>query len=500
MVTLKYNGKEIKVPKGTLISSAIYSDTPCGGHGRCGKCRVIAIGELSPISENERKLLGEELGRGVRLACCTRIEEDCEIYDLDNKDIRTENILTVSDTANIAPDPDFSRFGVALDIGTTTLAARLYDPNGFLLASASADNPQSKLGADVISRIEAALDGRDGELAELIRGATDDIIISLCRSANISPRDIEKVVITGNTTMLHLLTLESVFPLSRAPFTAKRMFGEYLKAKELGLLSISPDTLIYLPPCISAFVGADTVCAIIATELCSSDTSRMLVDIGTNGEMAIWHKGCLRVTSTAAGPAFEGVGISMGMRASVGAIDKVRNENGRLCLHALGDVEPVGICGSGLIDVISCLVGIGELDDSGYLDDDPYYLTSKVTLTGADIRAVQLAKSAICAGLEALVSSAGADMGELDKLYVAGGFGNYLDRGSAASIGLIPSALAKNSQAVGNAALGGASMLLLNKGARDEGEKLARKAISVQLANDPIFAESYMMGMCLEPR
>ncbi|MBR7097790.1 MAG: DUF4445 domain-containing protein, partial [Clostridia bacterium] len=386
---------------------------------------------------------------------------------------------------------------VAVDIGTTTLAARLYDSKGTLLSETSRLNPQQEWGADVISRIEAALDGKQGSLATAIRVAVNDILSKLSIQASIEPTAIDSVVITGNTVMLSLLTKESVEPFSHAPFDAKRLFGETLTAEQLELSALSPNTSVYLPPCISAFVGADTTCAILATELTKQNVPTLLADIGTNGEMALWNDGKLTVCSTAAGPAFEGVGISMGMRGAEGAIDKVTVSNGTLQAHVIGDAEPKGICGSGLVDAVACMLDEEILDESGFLENEPFEIKAPVTLTQKDIRMLQLAKSAICAGLMTLMENDRLTPSDVPILSIAGGFGNYLNMESAARIGLLPKALAEHAKAVGNAALGGAVMLLLNETYRAKAEVLTKNAVTLDLSSNHTFSEFYMSGMML---
>lgn len=294
--------------------------------------------------------------------------------------------------------------------------------------------------------------------------------------------------------MLHLLTGTSVEPFSHAPFRAPRLFGETVKASSLSLASLAPDTRVYLPPCISAFVGADITCAILSTGLCGGDTA-MVADIGTNGELALYHGGRLTVCSTAAGPAFEGVGISMGMQGSDGAVDRVSVENGAVSAHVIGGAAPRGICGSGLVDAAACMLETGILDESGYLEDDCFVVSEPVVLTQKDVRMLQLAKSAIYGGIMTLLDSEGITPEDVRKFYVAGGFGYYLDAGNASKIGLIPGALATRARAVGNASLGGASMLLLDVSKREECRLIAENAVVRELSADPVFENYYVSGM-----
>ena len=495
-ITVTVNGKTSLTVAGILLSEIIDGKKPCGGHGKCGKCKIIAKGMLSKLTEEEKRLLSkDELDHGFRLACLTYACGDCEITTISHKE-KTQ-IVTDGKLPEFKIKPTFEKYGVVIDIGTTTLAARLYDTEGALLAQSSRLNPQQKWGADVISRIEVALDGKSDELAKAIRQALDSIISELASRVNLNTKDIDSIVVTGNTIMLSLLTGQSVEPFSHAPFAAERLFGETLTASELKLSNLSQNTPIYLPPCISAFVGADTTCAILATQF-FEDKTAMLADIGTNGEMALWHHGKLIVCSTAAGPAFEGVGISMGMRGADGAIDKVSVEHEQLEVHVIGDTEPIGICGSGLVDAVACMLDLKILDESGYLDVDEFIIRYPVSLTPNDIRMLQLAKSAICAGLMTLIENEQLTLSDVSTLYIAGGFGNYLNKESAVKIGLIPQALSESVNVVGNAALSGAAMLLLDGSTRDIAISLAKKADTVELSVNPIFTEKYMMAMFLE--
>ncbi len=494
-VTVKINGKFQTASKGAKLSSLLFTDMPCGGHGRCGKCKVKAYGGLSELTDAEAAHLTQaELKSGVRLACMTCVEGDAVIEALPFTGVGGK-ILTSGDAADFPLEPAFKKYGAAVDIGTTTLAARLYNADGKALAETGMLNPQISFGADVISRIESALKGSDGALANSVSGALDGIIRSLANTAGIPAKEIESIVITGNTAMLYLLTNTSVEPLSHAPFRARRLFGEVVTAQSLKLRSVNPDTKIYLPDCISAFVGADTVCALISTGIYKSENTELLTDIGTNGEIALKYGEKLTVCSTAAGPAFEGVGISMGMRGELGAIDRVKIENGVLKAHVIGDTAPRGLCGSGLIDAVACLLDTGVLDETGYLNGDSAVIAPPVVLKNEDIRAVQLAKSAICAGINTLLKASSLSPESISSLYVAGGFGSCLNMENAGKIGLIPKPLVSKVKVAGNAALSGAAILLLNKSLRKEAAKTAKTATVLELSANPVFANEYMENM-----
>ena len=496
-VTVQYRGETLKAERGALLSEVVRGEKPCGGRGKCGKCKMTVTGELSPVTDAERALLSDaELLRGVRLSCLTRVMGDCRAFS--HEDEEDAKILTAAKGARYALAPTFRRYGVAIDIGTTTVACRLYDTSGVCLASDAVLNPQSAWGADVISRIEASMRGEREALATAIREALNHMLLTLAERAGVDAHAIDRVVITGNTAMLSLLTREDVTPFSHAPFLPNRLFGETLSAEDLSLDALCGETPIDLPPCISAFVGADVLCAALATDMTGGEGKALLLDIGTNGEMALLRGGRLTVCSTAAGPAFEGVGISMGMRGGEGAIDRVEIVNGALKPHVIGGKAARGICGSGLVDAVACLLDVEELEDTGYLSTDPVYLTPTVTLALRDIREVQMAKSAICAGVETLLLRCGVTAEELSAVYIAGGFGTYLDMHNAARIGLLPRAVARAATAVGNAALEGASMLLLDASAKVRAFDAARTAVTLPLATDAYFSERYMMGMLFD--
>jgi len=389
---------------------------------------------------------------------------------------------------------------LAVDLGTTTVAAALISPEGEIIAEAGKASSQRSYGEDVISRIEASMNGSTKLLSDLICTAVDDMVQELAAACGIDAAEIDALCITGNTAMLYLLTARDPTALSRAPFVADRLFGEQIAAEVIGLSALAPDTPVLLPPCISAFVGADTVCALLSTSLCEGPESALMVDIGTNGEIALWHKDKLTVCSTAAGPAFEGAGISMGMRGELGAIDRVNLYGDKLIAHVIGEVPPKGICGSGLIDAVACLLELELVDETGYMEHEQEIIAGPVRLSAEDIRMLQLAKSAICAGVTTALKLENITPEQLKSIFVAGGFGRYLSPESAARIGLLPRVLCKKMKTVGNAALDGAAMLLLRRDALAKAQRLAKSATVLELSTSAAFADHYMSGMLLEER
>ena len=431
--TISFEGTPVL---GELLGTEVQH--PCGGRGFCGKCAVEISGCISEPSDAEKKAR-------TRLSCQVVLLGDAVVTLPDKKVM--EQIETSGSSALTASAPMEGRLGAAVDIGTTTLALRLYDlSTGALIGDSAMLNPQTSVAADVMGRISAAMSGSLEMLQNQVLDAIRTLIDSACEKAGKPADEVDSMVITGNTTMLYLLTGRNPEALSHAPFHADCLFGE-----TVNLL----DRTCCLPACMNAFVGADITCALLDSDQCSSDEISLLCDIGTNGEIALWKNGELFVTSTAAGPAFEGAGISCGCSSIRGAIDRVWTEDGELRVHTIGEADAVGVCGSGLIDAIAAGLDLELIDETGAMDDDEIELAPGVALQPKDVRAVQLAKAAIAAGIETLLETAKVDVSEVATLYIAGGFGNHLDVNSAARIGLIPEALSSRVKAIGNASLAG---------------------------------------------
>lgn len=492
----------------TLFAHAhVQLAMPCGGRGVCRKCRVVVRGAASPMTDTEAACLTEaERARGVRLACMTTALGDAEIVLPDTARAR---ILTAGRLPDFSLAPWAEGYGAAFDIGTTTVAAYLYDlANGAPLAADSEKNPQAAFGADVISRITHAIQGDSATLAGAIRGCINNLLSRMCRAAEIAPRSLGALVFTGNTAMEYLLAGANPTSIAQAPFAQDRYFGEFCPADALGL--DAPCAKVYITRCISAYVGGDIASGILSTGMTAANEPVLLADIGTNGELVLASGGRLVCCSTAAGPAFEGAGIYMGMAAADGAITHVRAVNGALDYETIGGGAPVGICGSGIIDAVAAFLALGYLDETGAIDELALpdalrasadgvpavrFPGSAVVLTQKDVRAVQLAKSAICAGMETLLASADLRAEEVGRLLIAGGFGSVLDVSSAEAIGLIPPGFAGRTEAVGNAAGMGAVMQLLSRKKIEEAEALSRGAETAELSRDPVFRAAYLENM-----
>lgn len=449
--------------------------TPCGGKGVCGKCAVQAEGSLSPPAKD-----------GRCLACSTRLTGDAVITLAAAETLR--NIALSGDLPLFDASPVPGRYGLAVDIGTTTLAAALIDlRQAKTVVFAARRNPQREIADNVIGRIEASLEGAGSQLQASVRGEIDALKKEACQQAGIDEAQVDATVITGNTTMLYLWEGRNPLTLSRAPFEADWLAGGW-----------AADGKTYLPRCIGAFLGADIVCAVLASRMTTHDETVLLIDIGTNGEIALWHQGRLYCCATAAGPAFEGGGIRDGVGSVAGAVDTVRVENGKLAYTTIADAPPIGICGSGLIDAAASLLALDMLDETGSLDEDEASIAPGVALTGQDIRKLQLAKGAVAAGIRTLCRHLDIALEDIGSFYIAGGFGAHLNMENAAQIGLIPRALRHKAVSIGNAALAGAMMMLMRQEFMDEATRLADHAEVITLSGSAAFSEAFVDSMMFE--
>ncbi len=418
-------------------------------------------------------------------------------------------------------------YGVAVDLGTTTLAASLVDlAEGDELAVAAELNPQTRLGDDVLSRITHAAETAGGlsELQETVVGALNELFVRLADQGGVRREEIYHVTISGNTTMQQLCCGLDPRWLGRVPFVPVLGGGLQLAAAELGL-DIHPRGKVYFMPVIGGFVGGDTTAGILATSLAELPGPAMLIDIGTNGEIVLAAEGRLWAASTAAGPAFEGARISRGMRAAPGAIDKVVLD-GRLRINTIGGQPPAGLCGSGLIDVIAELLRSGLLTPQGRFArpeqlpaDVPADLAQRLVecdgqaafrlasagesadgkdllLTQRDVRETQLATAAIRAGTTMLLRRAGLEARDLRAVLLAGGFGTFLRRSNAQRMGLLPPEVEHERILFqGNTSLAGARLVLLSQEARGEAEELARRVEHVDLSADADFHSTFAEAM-----
>lgn len=412
-------------------------------------------------------------------------------------------------------------FGIAFDLGTTTVAAALYRlETAKVLARMGRLNPQSVFGADVVSRINFALQSPENKtkLRETILDCLNRMVKDVCAQAGITPGDVYYVTLAGNTTMQYLFLGIPTDYLPVAPYVPVHTDGLLLSANTQRL-SVNPGARLYVFPAIGGFVGGDTVADILVADIASSEKPEILIDIGTNGEIVLGNNDLLLATSTAAGPAFEGRNISCGMRAEDGAVDLVMIEDD-IIIHTIGEKPPRGLCGSGLVSLISELLRVNLIDLSGRFNPDGS--SSKVlkdrfeqTDTGLkflfasrsegaeenlhllqkDVRELQLAKAAIAAGVKLLLKESGFTMEDVQTIFIAGAFGNYIDPSAALRLGLLPGAELKKIKFIGNAALTGSSRALLQKSSRKKAEDLATKAKFFELAGRKDFQDTFAESM-----
>lgn len=426
-------------------------------------------------------------------------------------------------------DTQQHNYGFILDIGTTTIATYLVDMHsGDVLEANGTANPQRAFGADVLSRIAAA--GQDGNLEKLrslTLAAISESMRHLLRERCLQETNVYCGAVVGNTAMSHLFLGVDPNNLAVAPFIPCYRPRTTVKGRELGL-PMHPEGTVHVLPNISGYVGSDTLGVAMATKAWELPGYSLAVDIGTNGEIVLGYKGWMLACSTAAGPAFEGAHIHNGMRAGNGAIEVVRFENGGIRLGVIGNVAPQGICGSGLIDVIAEMLRVGLVDVRGRLADEksPVFLQQPlgarlranngmrefvlvyageleneqdIVISQKDIRALQLAKAAIAAGISVLMQEVKIDATKIDRVFLAGAFGNYLDRENAVALGMFPGIPVEKIFTVGNAAAEGAGLCLLSVAQQKTADRIARFVKPIELSVRTDFAKQFVKEIGFPP-
>ncbi len=456
-----------------LKENGIYPDAPCGGKGTCGKCTV--------------QVNGADV-----LACKTVVDRDMTVV-LPQAELRIWEEHFCGEQ-RIAPLSEGAV--LAFDIGTTSVVCLLLDgKTGAELAQSSMLNPQVAYGADVINRIQQAVQGKLAQLTQLIRHAMTDLTQRVCADAGISPREIRVVSVVGNPAMQQLFLGICPENLCQLPFSPVLTAATTVSCKEI--LPICSEAQLLTVPDIAGFIGADTIGCLLATHLYEDNALTLLVDIGTNGEMVLGNKDRMIACATAAGPALEGANIRFGMRAAAGAIDHIWTENGKILCSVIGGGEAKGICGSGLVDAVAVGLQLGLINKRGRIltDDRILPLTQAVFLTQEDIRQVQLAKGAICAGIALLANQLGIEIEDIQKVKLAGAFGSFVNPENACRIGLLPEALLEKVEVAGNAALRGAKMLALDPALLPFTQELTEKTEALELATLPLFPKTFAKAM-----
>ncbi len=464
---------------------------PCNGQGKCKKCVV--------------NINGEEC-----LACTTKVAEGMVVRLSEQQNAK----ISENGEGYIYPSDGIEGYAVACDIGTTTIVCHLLDmKTGERIGTVSKKNAQGVYGADVVSRIQAASSGRLRELQKFVVRQLEQMIIQLCQKAKVS-LPIIYMSVAGNTVMCHLLAGLSPEKIGVAPFLPDELFGKEYSGTELGFRICKK---IYLFPCAAGYVGGDVTADLLAAMRGHENEETLLLDIGTNGEMVLGTEQEYVCCAAAAGPAFEGAEIVMGMPATQKAISHVILEQNKIKAEIIGEEqEAEGICGSGLLDAVAVFLQSGLMDETGmlleeeevptefreyagfYKEENCVWLTEKVCVTQTDVRNIQLAKAAIAAGIQVLLNEKGIKYEDVKRLILAGGFGTYLNKESAARIGLIPSELLPVTQAVGNAAGEGAVSAAISKEAREQAKKIQEHMRYIELSMHPEFSDAYMELMDFE--
>jgi len=552
-VTFYPDGKKISVPEGTSALKAaaacgIFFHSSCGGEGICGRCRILIRKGSVPQSGAEGKISEKDRKKGYVLACRASILSDAEIEippesRQAKEQILTEeygNIFTTEEAIKekdrqaafplsplgVGPgDVSAGNFGIAADIGTTSVVTKLADlSTGEILGTKAARNTQARHGDDIITRIIFAekTEGLE-ELHRLIIDNLNGLISALADEAGIKTDEIRAIVCAGNTTMLHLLLKINPAYLRRGPCTPAAASMPLIRASETGI-RINPGGLLACLPGVSSYVGADIVAGVLASGIYEENNPCLLIDMGTNGEIALGSKEWLACCAASAGPAFEGSGVRCGVWAMEGAIQKIEINpvNGKIKYSTIGGAKPVGICGSGYIECIAEMLRSGIIDRSGRIKEhgipgnaptdirkgtDGLEMVlvkakesasgSDIVITQADITNLILSKGAIYTAASVLLKKTNLKFSEVEKIYLAGGFGSYLSIDKSICIGLLPDVPREKFRYIGNSSLAGAKLSLLSGRAMEEAGAIAKKMTYIELSTEPSFMNDYTGSLFL---
>ncbi len=523
----------------------IWTEQPCGARTACGKCRVRVVnGTTAVTSADERLLTAAEIADGWRLGCQLTLDGDVTLtippqtrstaaksfgddtLFADGIEPNEEVRAVLGADGALSPGAA-APFGIAVDIGSTSLAAALVNlATGRVIGTTSRVNPQVRFGADVISRIHFAQEHADGnaQLHAAVTSAIGEMIADLALQGGVSAERIVTVVCAGNATMTHAAVGADIMPLGQAPYEGLFTNERRMPVREFGWPAHA-DAVAWFLPMVGHHVGGDTVGAMLACGMDRADGWRLLIDLGTNTEVVLGSRRGLIATSTAAGPAFEGANIEHGMRAAPGAIDRVRVlANGRLVAGTVANQPARGICGSGLIDAVAELHKAGVIADSGYMKGRDECVAAgvsarlcerlveapgaprrvrfdgDVTLSAQDVRQLQLVKGSIAAGITLVLKHAGVRAEELDAIYIAGTFGSFVRKESVQAIGLVPAIDPERVHFVGNAAGVGARMVLVDARLRERAIYIAEHCEYLELAGHAGYEDAFIVAIPLGER
>ncbi len=515
----------------------IWTEQPCGARAACGKCRVqVTAGAAAVTSADARLLTSAEIADGWRLGCQLTLEGDTTLTLPERTRSTAAKSFGGDSILEVPIEPTFpvrgagkqvERYGVAVDIGSTSLAAALVRlDDGRVVGTTSRVNPQVRYGADVISRIHFAQEHADGNalLHASVVQAIGAMITDLAAQGQVAPDQIHAVSCAGNATMTHAVVGADITPLGQAPYEGSFTSEVERRARTFAWPTHDDGAALFLPM-VGHHIGGDTVGAILATGLDRAERWQLLIDLGTNTEVVLGCRGGLYATSTAAGPAFEGANIERGMRAAPGAIDRVRVlGNGRLVVGTVANQPARGICGSGLIDAVAELHRAGVIAGSGYMRgrveceaagvsapvcqrviDAPagagtprrVRLDQDVALTAQDVRQLQLVKGSIAAGIALVLRHASVPPSALDAIHVAGTFGSFVRKESVQAIGLVPAIDPERVHFVGNAAGVGARLVLVDARHRARARQIAETCRYLELAGHPDYQDAFVEAIPL---
>jgi uncharacterized 2Fe-2S/4Fe-4S cluster protein (DUF4445 family) len=454
----------------------------------------------SPLSLFD--LIVEGLGAGHLkipvdlLKALPRALETCE-FGITVAVHREKEIIAVEPASSL-----YRNFGLAVDIGTTTLVIDLVDlDSGRTVDTEAALNGQFERGADVISRVTYAYQNptRAAELKKLVLESLNAMIGKLLARSRLDPSEVYEIVVSGNTVMSHLVLGVPVDTLAAAPYHAVFSTGPTLEAREIGF-AVEPHAKVYFSPNIQSFVGGDISSGLLASRLAEKAGHFLLIDLGTNGEIVLKTGDTLITTATAAGPAFEGMTISCGMPALPGAIYRAEDD-GKVRTSVIGHQRAQGVCGTGLIDLVAIALARGEITARGAIRNAAKKIpvSGDFSLTQDDVRQLQLACAAVKTGMRMLLAGRGLAVGDLDGIYIAGAFGNYLNIPNSMALGLLPRIDQTKLVFIGNSSLAGARLLLVAKTERDRVESLVRGIRYVSLASDPKFQDHFIEALEFKP-
>ncbi len=466
-----------------LRAAEAAPEAPCGGYGTCHKCKVLVNGL-------------------EKLACRTTV--DCDMVVTVPEKAETRILTGGEDTKPVKMDPVKPGYLIAFDIGTTTVVCFLLNGRtGEEMANSSMLNPQSPYGADVISRIQASMNGQLDEISQVIRDGMTALIKEACGKAGVDPAEVGVVAVVGNPCMQQLFMGMETNNLAAIPFSP--VITEAGHVPCAGYLPVCSNAELLIVPDISGYVGGDTMGCILSTRMYERKEVSLMVDIGTNGEMVLGNSDRMTACSTAAGPALEGAKIRFGMRGAPGAIDHVWMEEGKLKVSVIGGGKAKGICGSGLIDAVAVALDAGLINKRGRIASKEEKeggrfidLADGIYLTQNDIREVQLAKGAIAAGIQLMAEHLGMKVEDIDKVLLAGAFGNFMNPKSACRIGLLPPVLINKVTGVGNAAGVGSRLVACSREELDRTQELVGKVEFLELAAIPSFQLTFAKCMSFE--